>query len=349
MGGQERLVLRLAKGLQARGHDTHVVTFVPGGALESEFGSIPVHAIARRSGFDPSLYGKLWQLFGSLRPDVVHTHNAAPLVYAVPAARARRVRCVVHTKHGNFAYPKQTLRLSRIASRLVDHFVAVSTETASAALENERPSKARLAVIENGIPLDAFGPDRSVREAVRDELGIPRDGFVVGSVGRLVRDKDYPLLVRAVAPLLGHTWLVLVGEGTERAEIERTIEASVAADHRNRVILTGARRDVPRLLASFDVFASSSRTEGLPLALAEAMTSNLPIVATAVGGVPGIVPAEAGVLVPHGQESTLRIAIEGFCGDEGRRSRMGAAARSYAMGRFAEERMLAEYLARYAR
>lgn len=349
MGGQERLVVRIAQALAERGHDAHVVTLTPGGALRGELRSLPVHDVPKRDGFDPSLYAKLFGLLRSIRPDVVHTHNAAPLVYAAPAARLARVRSVVHTKHGNFTYPAKTLRLARVASRVVDHFVAVSAETAIAAETNERPPASRLAVIENGIPLGAFCPDPIARDAVRDELGIPRDARVVGTVGRLVPEKDFPLLVRAMEPRLAPgVRLVIVGEGVARPEIEKAV-SQLPASKRSFVTLTGARHDVPKVLCAFDVFASSSRTEGLPLALPEAMTSGLPLVATAVGGVPGIVPKETGVLVPHGDAAVLGEAIAGLLSDAPRRAQMGSAGRAYAIGRFAEERMLDEYLLRYER
>lgn len=348
MGGQERLVVRIAKGLRERGHDSHVVTLTPGGALRRDLDTIPVHEVPRRDGIDPRLSAKLWRLFRSLRPDVVHTHNATPLIYAAPAARLARVRRVVHTKHGDFGYPGKTVHLARASSRFVHHFVAVSAETAQAAERKERPRKRALEVIENGIPLGAFGPDAVARAAVREELGIPQDALVVGSVGRLVGEKDYPFLVRAIAPLLGdRVRLVLVGEGAARPEIERAIVNEVEDAKRRFVTLTGARHDVPKVLASFDLFVSSSRTEGLPLALPEAMTSGLPLVATAVGGVPGIVPDEAGVLVSHGDVSGLRGAIERLLGDAALRARMGSSGRAYATRRFAEERMLDEYLVRY--
>lgn len=350
MGGQERLVVGLAQQLRERGHESHVITLTAGGALRDELGSIPVHDVLRRDGFDPRLYVKLWRRLRSLRPDVVHSHNAAPLVYGAAAAKVARVRTVVHTKHGNFRYPSKTLKLARLASRAVDHFVAVSTETADAARENERPPASRLSVIENGIPLAAFGPDPDARRAIREELGIPRDAKVVGSVGRLVPEKDFPLLVAAMAPLLAKgIRLVLVGEGIARSDIEAAIAREVDPTARPNVILAGIRRDVPKLLASFDLFASSSRTEGLPLAIPEAMTSCLPVVATAVGGVPGIVPASAGMLVPHGDPSALRDAIATLLDDDAKRSEMGSAARAYATGRFAESRMLDEYLRLYAR
>src|SRR5262249_208429 len=114
------------------------------------------------------------------------------------------------------------------------------------------------------------------------------------------------------------------------------------------IVLTGARRDVPRMLAAFDVFAMSSRTEGLPLALPEAMTSELPVVATKVGGIPGVVPENTGVLVPHGDERARRDAIQRLLDGTTLGQKMGAGACAYAKGRFSEERMVAEYVDLYA-
>lgn len=344
MGGQERLVVRIARALRERDFDVHVVSLTEGGALRAELGDVTVHDVPKRRGFDPSLHVRLLRLFRTLRPDVVHTHNAAPLVYAAPAAWAAGVRPIVHTKHGNFAYPKATLGLACAASRCVTHFVSVSDETARAAAKNERPPSERLTVVENGIPLGAFTPDPQVRAAMRSELGIPRGALVVGSVGRLVPDKDYPLLIRALSPLLEDgVRLVLVGDGIARQTIESAVDPGV----RPFVSLLGARRDVPKVLSTFDVFASSSRTEGLPLAIPEAMTSGLPVVATAVGGVPAIVPEGSGILVPHGDEAALRDAIDALLRDASRRARMGASARAFALARFAEERMLRQYLTLY--
>ena len=343
IGGQERLVVRLAQAFHELGHVVDVVTLSPGGALRSELGKIPVHDVVRKEGFDPTLWLRLHKLFRELRPDVVHTHNAVPLEFAAPAAKLARIR-TVHTKHGDFQYPKRALQLARGATKFVDRFVAVSTETAEAARRMERPNERKLSVVENGIPLARFGEDH--RQSIRAELGIPNDALVVGSVGRLVNEKDYPLLVRAMAPLLGErVRLVIVGEGIARPDIEKAI----GDDIRPFVTLTGARRDIPRVLSAFDLFASSSRTEGLPLALPEAMASRLPIVATRVGGVPGIVPPETGLLVPHGDEEALRTAIRSLLDDDARRRGMGESARKYALGRFAEERMLDAYLALYGK
>lgn len=317
IGGQERLVVRMLRGLAARGHDVELVTFTRGGDLRSEV-DVPVHEVVRRErGVDPTLHARLLRLFRARRPDVVHTHNPAPLFYAAPAAKLAGAR-TVHTKHGKSA--------SRLFVRAVDHFVAVSRETAATAVERPR----RMHVIPNGIPLGAFAPDPEARRAVREELRLREDALVVGSVGRLVPEKDYPLLARAVPP---GAKLVIVGDGPERPRID--------------ALLTGARHDVPRLLAAFDVFALSSRTEGLPLVLPEAMATGLPVVATAVGGVPGVVPPEAGVLVPHGDAAALGQALATLLDDPARRATMGAAARAHALAHFSEDRMIDAYLELY--
>jgi glycosyltransferase involved in cell wall biosynthesis len=348
IGGQERLMLRIVAALQKRGHDVQIVTFTPGGALLNEVGSTPVHVLdfsgSGKGGFDPTLPARLWRLYRSLRPDVVHTHNATPLVYGALAGRLARAH-VIHTKHGNDGYTSRSLPLARVASRFVHHFVAVSDDTAVIARKTERPSRAALTVIENGIPLDAFARDARARDEIRDELGIPREALVVGSVGRLNQDKDYPLLVRAMEPMLSdRVRLVLVGEGPARAPIE----AAISAASRPFVVLAGARRDVPKVLSALDVFAMSSKTEGLPLALAEAMTAELPVVATAVGGVPTVVPKGAGILVAHGDAPAMTAAIRRLLDDPQTRTEMGAAGRAYALGRYSEDRMLADYFALYA-
>ena len=344
VGGQERLILNLSRSLRDGGHDVHVVSLSPGGNLREEFAPIPTHDVARGPGFDPLLVLRLARTLRALAPDVVHTHNAGPLIYAAPAARAALVRVVIHTKHGNNDYNPRALFLARAATQTLSAFVPVSDETAVIARAKERPRERILTVIPNGIPLAQFGRDADAGTLVRDELGIPRDAVVVGTVGRLVSEKDYPLLVRAMTPLLSEkVRLVLVGDGDQRATITGAIAKNIAPF----VTLTGVRRDVPRLLASFDVFAMSSRTEGLPLVVPEAMACGLPVVATAVGGLPGIVPAPVGVLVPHGDASALTAAIAPLVADGEMRKKMGEAARKYAHDRFSLDRMTQEYLSLY--
>jgi sugar transferase (PEP-CTERM/EpsH1 system associated) len=344
IGGQERLVVQLAHALAARGCEPAIVSLSPGGALRVEAGAVPVLDATRDDRADPALFARLVLLLRRLRPDVVHTHNPAPMLYAMPAAIALGVRRRIHTKHGANRYGKRGLWAARAVVRALHAVAAVSPETAEVARTKERVPARRLHVVPNGIPLASFHPDPEARARVRTELGIPSDAVVVGSVGRLAEEKDYPLLVRAMAPILGErVRLVLVGEGSARGDVERSLTPETSPF----VTLTGLRHDVPALLAAFDVFALSSRTEGLPLAVPEAMATGLPVVATSVGGLPSVVPADCGMLVPPGDASALGRALDALARDPRRARARGATARRRALVRYSLDRMTDTYESLY--
>ncbi|MEJ7731660.1 MAG: glycosyltransferase [Polyangiaceae bacterium] len=344
LGGQEVLILELCRELARRGERVTVICLTEGGALRGEFGEIPVVEMPRRGGVDIALLARLWRRLRGERADVVHTHNTAPLVYGAPAGRLARVGRVIHTKHGSRAGGRRTLLLARGASRLVDAFVAVSPATAEVARQAEHAPSDRLTVIPNGIPVERYRRDAAARARVRAELGIPGEAVVIASVGRFVEDKDYPLLVRAASPLLGDGLrLLVVGDGPTLEQVR----AAVPERARPFVVLPGQRRDVPDVLSACDVFALSSRTEGLPIALIEAMAAGLPVVATAVGGLPTTVPDDAGVLVRYGDAAALGAALGAMAGDADRRRRMGEAATRAAADRYSVARMTDAYLSLY--
>jgi glycosyltransferase involved in cell wall biosynthesis len=345
MGGQEKLVVQLSHELAARGHEPAIVSLSPGGSVRREARGVPVYDATRQDGADPSLSLRLAALLHRLRAEVLHTHNPPPLLYGVPAALIARVPRRVHTKHGANVYGPRGLWAARALVRAVDAVVAVSAETAAVARSKELVPPERLHVVPNGVPLGRFARNADARARVRAELGLPGDAMVVGSVGRLAPEKDYPLLVRALAPLLDERKrLILVGEGPARA----AIEASVPREKAGFVQILGARDDVPALLSAFDVFALSSRTEGLPLAIPEAMANSLPIVATAVGGLPSSVPRDCGHLVPRGDEASLRRVLAALLDDPARARTMGDAARDHALARFSVEKMTDAYEQLYA-
>ena len=148
-----------------------------------------------------------------------------------------------------------------------------------------------------------------------------------------------------MAPILSsRVRLVIVGEGDARP----AVEAAVAALPDPRwVVMTGRRMDVPRLVHAFDVFAMSSSTEGLPLVVPEAMAAGLPIVSTAVGGIPNVVEdGETGLLVPV-DEAALAAALARLEQDRELARAMGARAREVALARYSHDRMVDAYLELY--
>jgi len=350
MGGQERVALDLATGQAEDGHRVLTVSLAPGpdGPLAEEFVAkgLEIKTVAKRAGRDLRLLVQLASLFRERRADVVHTHNPQPLLFAALPARTVGA-ALVHTKHGVNPDSKRRLAMRRAAGRLVAAFVAVSDPTAEVARRERECALSRLHVVKNGIDLSRFGPDESARAELRAELGIPAEAFVVGTVGRLFTEKGHAYLVRSLEPVLGRAvHLIIAGDGPERDNLRNQV-AGLA--HPEAVHLTGNRRDVPRLLAALDVFALTSVREGLPLVIPEAMAAGLPVVSTAVGGIPEVVlDGETGFLVEYGDEQALLQRLRALDDDRELAGKCGQLGRSRALERYSSRRMVDEYEALYS-
>ena len=350
LGGQERIALELARAQKARGHHVLAVSIAPApeGPIAVEFSAAGVAAItvAKRGGVDATLPIRLARVLLAHRVDVVHTHNPQALVYGAPAGRLVRA-AVVHTKHGANPASRRRKALVRAAASLVDAFVAVSETTAEVARSGKEVALDRLSVIANGIDTTRYGRDERARAEVRVELGIDASARVVGTVGRVAPEKDHALLVRALAPHLApHTRLVVAGDGPLFAALRADVDA--LGERARWVHLVGVRSDVPRLLAALDVFALSSTTEGLPVVLLEAMASGLPVVATAVGGIPTVVTeGETGFLTGPGDAGALGSAIAGLLSDAEKAAAIGARGLAVCGARFGMAPMVDGYLAAY--
>jgi glycosyltransferase involved in cell wall biosynthesis len=349
MGGQERVALDLANGQAADGHRVLTLSLSPEpeGPLAAEFRDrgLEIATVANRPGRDPRLFIELARLFRNRKADVVHTHNPQPLLFAALPAKLTRAG-LVHTKHGVNPDSGRRLAMRRAAGRLVDAFVAVSQPTADVAAERRECRAGRLHVVPNGIDLGRFSPDAVARREIRRELGIPDDAFAVGTTGRLWPEKGHAYLIKSVAPVLGDRFhLVIVGEGPERENLTRQIGA---LSRPGSVHLTGNRRDVPRVLAALDVFVLTSKSEGLPLVLPEAMAAALPVVATRVGGIPQVVEeGVTGFMIEYGDEDGLRRRLVALDEDRHVAGKCGAMGRERSLDRYSARRMVADYLVLY--
>jgi len=324
VGGLERVVVDLVN------HASDEFRFVvccleEAGPWASEIPSNrgKVVALHKKPGVDWRLFWKVAGLARAEKVDVIHTHNSTAHFYGALAARFTNAR-VLHTEHGkNIGEETRYHRLNYVAARFTNFTVAVSDKNAEIAIAHEGVDRKKLTVIPNGIRLDRFAVPR------------PEPGRRVGTVGRLVPEKNYPLLLRATAPIRDLD-LVFVGDGPLREELQKQAGPGVS--------FLGHRADVSELLAGFDVFVLSSNTEGMSIALLEAMAAACPIVVTAVGGnVELIQHMQTGLVVPPDNEAALRAAIERLLADRALASRLGSAARTTVDKRYSVKTMTERY------
>jgi glycosyltransferase involved in cell wall biosynthesis len=203
-----------------------------------------------------------------------------------------------------------------------------------------------LDVIPNGIPQPE--PMQSqARDKLRKEIAGDQDSPIIITVGRFTRAKGFEDMIKAFSLLhdgITKPVLLMVGTGSMTDSIKQRIESLELSQS---VILTGERSDVSELLASSDVYASSSHREGLPLAVLEAMMAGLPVVATSVGDIPRVVTEETGVIVPPHQPKKLAAALEGLLQNPERREAMGRAAQQRARNEYSVDAWIKRHAALY--
>jgi len=274
--------------------------------------------------------------------DVVHAHGFKADIYVYLALRGRGIPFVstCHTWYDNDLPVTLYGKVDRLVLRGFARVVAVSEEVTQRLLKaGVRDEKIRM--VRNGIDLRPF---TGATAALRGDDAT----LLVGLVGRLSWEKGVEFFLMAAARVLGDfpsARFVVVGEGPDREKLERTIDELKI---RESVTMLGRRDDMPAVYASLDIMVSSSRQEGLPMAILEGMASSLPLVASAVGEVPTVVEdGVTGLLVPAEDVERLAAGILELLRDGAKRERFGAAARRLIEDEYSAERMTADYLRVY--
>jgi glycosyltransferase involved in cell wall biosynthesis len=351
-GGTERLVLEIARRIRPRAESVICCLDEPGPwAREAVASGIPVTALHRRAGVRPSVAYRLAAEARRWGADVLHCHQYSPFVYGSLAALcAKRFRLVV-TEHGRLSddAPSRKRRLvNPVLSRVPHALFAVSSELRDY-LVAAGCAADRIVVNRNGIDVGPRSGNRQ-RQAARQQLDVPEDSFLIGTIARLDPVKDLGTLVQSLRALRAEApdaILAIVGDGPERAAIAERVTALGLQD---AVLFTGHREDARALLPAFDVYVNSSLSEGISLTLLEAMAAGLPIVATRTGGTPEVlVHGETGILVPPRDSDALAAACLALSGNPFKRRAFGDRGRDRVEREFALDDMVDRYLQTYLR
>jgi len=340
-GGAERALVRLVCGLPRERWDPAVYVLSGPGPLagDLERAGIPVQGLGVRSAWDLGVVGRLAQALKRRPPKLLQTWLYHANIAGRIAAWHARVPHVVAGIRVAERRSRWRLWADWLTSGLVERHVCVSASVAAFTAKRVGIPRSRIVVINNGVDVEPF---RRALPIPRAELGIPGQGPLVISVGRLDEQKGLPDLLAAwqlVAERVESARLILVGDGPLRNLVQPPPE---------RVHWLGRRNDVPRLLRTCQVFVLASRWEGMPNALLEAMAAGMPIVATHVDGVrDALRDRHDGVLVRAGAPRELAEAIGAMILNADLAARYGESAARRAEREFRWEAMIAAYDALY--
>lgn len=354
LGGAQGVIRQLVRHTDSDRFAPEVVSlFAPlGTEVEEDLSQagVPVHYLGKRPGLDPRTFFRLGRLLRQRPPAVLHSHCYG-LTYAYPVARWSSVLVHVHTMH--------TLAENEVTSGWQHRIYARAFRSGVvpvAVIEEVRASLGRVygldavPFIPNGVSIGRFRDPTLDRDAWRRAQGFAVDDLLFVCVARLNYPKNQAEIIEAFAPVALSDArpvrrLLLVGDGPDRGELERQARDAGLVE---RVHFLGSRSDVPVILHAADAFVLFSSYEGNPLSVMEAMASGLPVVSSAVGGIPDLLDdGAAGLLVPSGDRAALTRALHRLVDEPGMRVRLGAAAAHRAAERFSAAAMAAAYARLY--
>jgi glycosyltransferase involved in cell wall biosynthesis len=349
-GGLETVVLQLTTGLRARGNDARVATVLdPADAASHPFiealeeAGVPVHRIVVGTREYRAERAAIAQLMRAHDVDVLHTHGYRPDVVDGGVARSMK-RAHVTTLHGFVG--------GSWRGRVYEWLQVRAAVRASAAIAVSAPIAKRLRraggaetthLLRNAVVPNTSALDRS---ASRAALSLPADAVLVGWVGRLSHEKGPDLFVEALAQTGDQVHGVFVGDGPLRQQM-RTLAAVRGVAH--RLHFTGMRPQASRYLAAFDVLALTSRTEGTPMVLLEAMWAGVPIVATAVGGVPDVLRSGDAILCPGEDVAAIAAALTRMIREPSLRALLSQQARDQVANAFGPDAWISAHEQLYQR
>lgn len=347
--GGARQVGDLIGQLAARGVDNTLVC-TPEQPLAAEIREADVIRLAMGGDLDVGLLGRLRREIARVQPDVVHVHSRRGAdCFGGWASRLERRPAIV-TRRVDAAAPWPLLPLARLKYRPYRFVVAISRAVeAQMARALGRHGRQRLCVIPSAVETRRFAPDAAARTALIEAFALPADAAIVGIVAQLIARKGHRWLFACLPELVRrqrNLCVLCFGRGPLGGALARQVAELGLEDH---VRFAGFRADLPRLLPGLDLLAHPARREGLGVALLEAMSCGVPVVAAPSGGVVDILTSGVeGLLVPLADARAWVDAIGSLLADSARRSRMGAAGRARVRREHSPELMAERYMALYA-
>jgi glycosyltransferase involved in cell wall biosynthesis len=348
-GGGERGFLQLASELK----DRYRIYFaaMPGGKLERELHRLGIKfyplEMSRRLSLKP--INQINRIIRMNKIDMVHSQGARADFFSRVAGRFAGIPYILSTiqmpVEGFDVGPLRKIVyrfMDQLSGRFVKRFIVVSDSLRMTLIEGRGIPAQRVVQIYNGIELDQYQPDLN-ETGFRNNWGIPPGATIVGAIGRMVWQKGFQFLIKAIPEIVElnpNARFLLVGDGPLRSHLENLARE---LDVHDRVIFTGFLSDIQNLLSAIDVLVVPSLLEGFPMITLEGMATAKPIVATQIQGIiEQISDGVEGILVPPNNPRAITGAVLRLMNDEELSSKLAAAARRKVESYFSVERMVRE-------
>lgn len=343
LGGAERVVIDQATMLDRERYNAIVCCLRAKGAFAADLekGHVPVVELCKKPGFDPSVLAKLRKVIKDHRIDVVHTHLWVANLWGRMAGILSGVKVVV-TEHNVDVWKGGVHKAAdRLLAPFTARICAVSWQVRHFYVDDVGIHPKKVEVVYNGTRTAVKSRDEDRNRALKRELGIRDDRPVIVNIGRLVEAKAHPVFFEALRLLdrQGMEFNALtVGDGPLKgkllAEGQDLIESG-------RLLLTGLRKDVDRILDIADISVLASTREGFSMVVLESMAKGVPVVATRVGGNPEqIIDGKTGLLVDTGDSEALAEAMKRILSDSELARRMSLASRRRVEEEFSLSKMM---------
>jgi len=346
IGGAEVLLCDIIEKLGNQEFEHEVIFFHNGPRAQrlKKLGITLHHVRGLVCMYDPIFFARLFRLIKKLKPDLIHSLLWAANVSSRLFAKLLKIPhvCAYHAHIDQDGQLRKKIDMATL--RFADHVVAVSQSVANSFLcAVPEKKKKSVMVIENGIDAHAIRERAKTEKVLRKELGFAEDDFVIGAVGRFTHHKNFPLLLESFAlvhNLLPHVRLVLLGTGPDEQMLKDVAQKLGVAQYVAFVVGQSAYGYFPL----FDCFVQSSNTEGISIALLEAMSFGLPCVVIETGAAhPVIEGGKTGLLVKKSDASLLGQNICKLATDRAFAQKIGAASRQNVEARFSIEGMVGAY------
>lgn len=345
IGGLEKVLASIVLSLDKTKYDVQVWCLARGGdtaqALIDQ--GIPLKILNLESYYNPFNIIHLGMAMKGERFQIIHAHGYFAGTFGRLAAILARVPAiVVHVHSTYYHYSKRNLLIEKFLSYFTDRIICVSQAVERFVTVNERIRKEKTCLIYNAVePPDHLMNDQQ-RSEMTASLGFDAEAIIIAVVASLTANKGHGVLMSAFQQVFSthpSSRLLIVGDGPLREQLETEAQRQKMD---GAIVFTGIRNDVFELLQASDIFVLPSIVrEGLSLALIEAMSANLPVVGTAVGGIPEVIEdGENGFLVSPGSSAQLAGALKKLVNDQALRTGMGRRGRQIYEKRFTVPTMI---------